>query len=101
VVEVGGREIPLTAADSLRGLVPFGRQIRRAVVLDDHVAYPPALDSRIGVLRLSAGDAILGEVPAVVADVPPPPPPGSGPWWARAIGAVVEAGSAVLNAAVG
>jgi serine-type D-Ala-D-Ala carboxypeptidase (penicillin-binding protein 5/6) len=101
VVEVGGREIPLTAADSLRGLVPAGRQIRRAVVLDDHVAYPPAVDSRIGVLRLSAGGAILGEVPAVVADVPPPPPPGSGPWWARAIGAVVEAGSAVLSAVVG
>jgi serine-type D-Ala-D-Ala carboxypeptidase (penicillin-binding protein 5/6) len=101
VVEVGGREIPLTAADSLRGLVPSGRPIRRAVVLDDHVAYPPAVDSRIGVLRLSAGGAVLGEVPAVVADVPPPPPPGSGPWWGRAIGAVVDAGSAVLNAVVG
>ena len=101
VVEVGGREIPLTAAESLRGLVPAGRPIRRAVVLDDHVAYPPAVDSRIGVLRLSAGGAVLGEVPAVVADVPPPPPPGSGPWWARAIGAVVDAGSAVLNAVVG
>jgi D-alanyl-D-alanine carboxypeptidase (penicillin-binding protein 5/6) len=101
VVEVDGREIPLTAGDSLRGLVPAGRPIGRAVVLDDHVAYPPAVDSRIGVLRFSAGGAVLGEVPAVVADVPPPPPPGSGPWWARAVGAVVDASSAVLNAVVG
>ena len=101
VVDVGGREIPLTAGDSLRGLVPADRPIRRTVVLDDHVAYPPAVGSRIGVLRLSAGTAELGEVPAIVADVPPPPPPGSGPWWARAIGAVVDAGAAVLNGVVG
>ena len=99
-VEVGGREIPLTAGDTFRGLVPAG-PIRRAVVLDDHVAYPPAVGSRIGVLRLTAGGGVLGEVPAIVADVPPPPPPGSGPWWARAIGAVVDAGAAVLNAVVG
>jgi hypothetical protein len=57
--------------------------------------------SRIGILRLSAGGGVLGEVPAIVADVPPPPPPGSGPWWARAIGAVVDAGAALLNAVVG
>lgn len=101
VVDVAGRRIPLTAGGSLRGLVPAGRPVRRTVVLDDHVAYPPALGSRIGVLRLSAGGRVLGEVPARVADVPPPPPPGSGPWWARALGAVVEAGAAVLNAVVG
>jgi hypothetical protein len=65
------------------------------------VAYPPAVGARIGVLRLSAGTAVLGEVPAIVADVPPPPPPGSGPWWARAVGAVVDAGATVLNAVVG
>ena len=101
VVDVAGRTIPLTAGGSLRGLVPAGRPVRRTVVLDDHVAYPPALGSRIGVLRLSAGGRVLGEVPARVADVPPPPPPGSGPWWARALGAVVDAGAAVLNAVVG
>ena len=101
VVDVAGRRIPLTAGGSLRGLVPAGRPVQRTVVLDDHVAYPPALGSRIGVLRLSAGGRVLGEVPARVADVPPPPPPGSGPWWARALGAVVDAGAAVLNAVVG
>jgi len=101
VVDVGGREIPLSAGGGLRGLVPADRPIRRTVVLDDHVAYPPAVGARIGVLRLSAGTAVLGEVPAIVADVPPPPPPGSGPWWARAVGAVVDAGAAVLNAVVG
>ena len=101
VVDVAGRTIPLIAGGSLRGLVPAGRPIQRTVVLDDHVAYPPALGSRIGVLRLSAGGRVLGEVPARVADVPPPPPPGSGPWWARALGAVVDAGAAVLNAVVG
>ena len=100
-VEVGGREIPLTAGGSLRSLVPADRPIHRTVVVDEHVAYPPAVGSRIGVLRLSAGSEVLGEVPAVVANVPPPPPPGSGPWWARAIGAVVDAGAAVLNAVVG
>ena len=99
--QVGGRRIPLTAGESLRGLVPADRQIRRTVVLDGHVAYPPALGSRVGVLRLTAGTSVLGEVPAIVADVPPPPPPGSGPWWARAVGAVVDAGAAVLNAVVG
>ena len=101
VVEVGGREIPLTAGDTFRGLVPAGRTIRRAVVLDEHVAYPPPVGSRIGALRLSAGGTVLGEVPAVVATVPPPPPPGAGPWWARAIGAVVDAGASVLDAVVG
>ncbi len=101
VVDVSGRTIPLIAGGSLRGLVPAGRPVQRNVVLDDHVAYPPALGSRIGVLRLSAGGRVLGEVPARVADVPPPPPPGSGPWWARALGAVVDAGAAVLNAVVG
>jgi D-alanyl-D-alanine carboxypeptidase (penicillin-binding protein 5/6) len=101
VVDVAGRAIPLTAGASLRGLVPAGRPIQRTVVLDDHVAYPPARGSGIGVLRLSAGGRVLGEVPARVADVPPPPPPGSGPWWARALGAVVDAGAAVLNAVVG
>lgn len=101
VVDVAGRTIPLIAGGSLRGLVPAGRPVQRNVVLDDHVAYPPALGSRIGVLRLSAGGRVLGEVPARVADVPPPPPPGSGPWWARALGAVVDAGAAVLNAVVG
>lgn len=100
-VEVGGREIPLTAGRSLRSLVPADRPIHRTVVLDEHVAFPPAVGSGIGVLRLSAGGGVLGEVPALVADVPPPPPPGSGPWWARAIGAVVDAGAAVLNAVVG
>jgi serine-type D-Ala-D-Ala carboxypeptidase (penicillin-binding protein 5/6) len=101
VVEIGDREIPLTAGGSLRRLVPADRPIQRTVVLDEHVAYPPAVGSRIGILRLSAGGGVLGEVPAVVADVPPPPPPGSGPWWARAIGAVVDAGTALLNAVVG
>jgi serine-type D-Ala-D-Ala carboxypeptidase (penicillin-binding protein 5/6) len=101
IVEVAGREIPLTAGDSFRGLVPDNRPIDRAVMLDDHVPYPPAVGSRIGVLRLSAAGGVLGEVPAIVANVPPPPPPGFGPWWARAVGAVVDAGAAVLDAVVG
>ena len=100
-VEIGGHEISLTAGDTLRRLVRAGGPIQRAIVLDDHVAYPPTVGSRIGVLRLSAGGGPLGEVPAVVAGVPPPPPPGPGPWWARAIGAVVDAGAAMVDAVVG
>ena len=99
--EVDGRSIPLVAGHTFRGLVPADRPIHRAVVLDDRVAYPPAVGARIGVLRISAAGSALAEVPAVVASVPPPPPTGSGPWWARAVGAVVDAGVAVVDAVVG
>jgi serine-type D-Ala-D-Ala carboxypeptidase (penicillin-binding protein 5/6) len=99
--DVGGRSVPLVAGASFRGLVPAGRPIARSVVLNDHVGYPPGVGARIGVLRLSSGGSVLAEVPAVVASVPPPPPVGSGPWWARAVGAVVHAGAAVMDAVVG
>jgi D-alanyl-D-alanine carboxypeptidase (penicillin-binding protein 5/6) len=99
--DVDGRSVPLVAGDTFRGLVPADRPVARTVVLGDHVAYPPAVGSRIGVLRISSGQSVLAEVPAVVSSVPPPPPAGSGPWWARAVGAVVDAGAAVLDAVVG
>ena len=55
----------------------------------------------IGGVRLSAAGRRLGEAPLVVSGVPPPPPPASGPWWGRALGAVVEAADGVLDGLLG
>jgi hypothetical protein len=42
---------------------------------------------------------VLGDVPLVVTDVPPPPPlEDDGSWWSRAFGAVVDAGSGLIDA---
>ena len=43
----------------------------------------------------------MGEVPLVVVGVPAPPPPEPGSWWARAAGALVDAGGGVLDALFG
>ena len=40
-------------------------------------------------------------VPLVVVGVPAPPPPEPGSWWARAAGALVDAGGGVLDALFG
>ena len=100
-VDVGGRSVSVRAGDSLRGLVPVEGTVSKAVVLEDHLAYPPARGEEIGVVRISSGSKVLGQVPLVVSGVPPPPPPEPGAWWARAAGAVVDAGNGVLDALFG
>lgn len=100
-VDVDGRSVSVRAGGSLRGLVPVAGTVSNALVLEDHVAYPPARGEEIGVVRISSGSKVLGQVPLVVSGVPAPPPPESGAWWARAAGAVVDAGDAVLDALFG
>ena len=100
-VDVGGRSVSVRAGDSLRGLVPVEGTVSKAVVLEDHLAYPPARGEEIGVVRISSGSKVLGQVPLVVSGVPAPPPPEPGAWWARAAWAVVDAGDGVLDALFG
>ena len=100
-VDVGGRSVSVRAGDSLRGLVPVEGTVSKAVVLEDHLAYPPARGEEIGVVRISSGSKVLGQVPLVVSGVPAPPPPEPWAWWARAAGAVVDAGDGVLDALFG
>ena len=100
-VDVGGRSVSVRAGDSLRGLVPVEGTVSKAVVLEDHLTYPPARGEEIGVVRISSGSKVLGQVPLVVSGVPPPPLPEPGAWWARAAGAVVDAGDGVLDALFG
>jgi D-alanyl-D-alanine carboxypeptidase (penicillin-binding protein 5/6) len=100
-VDVDGRSVSVGAGGSLRGLVPVEGTVSKAVVLEDHLAYPPARGEAIGVVRISSGSRVLGQVPLVVSGVPAPPPPEPGVWWARAAGAVVDAGDGVLDALFG
>jgi D-alanyl-D-alanine carboxypeptidase (penicillin-binding protein 5/6) len=100
-VDVDGRSVSVRAGGSLRGLVPVEGTVSKAVVLEDHLAYPPARGEAIGVVRISSGSKVLGQVPLVVSGVPAPPPPEPGVWWARAAGAVVDAGDGVLDALFG
>ena len=100
-VDVGGRSVSVRAGGSLRGLVPIEGTVSKAVVLEDHLAYPPARGEEIGVVRISSGSKVLGQVPLVVSGVPAPPPLEPGAWWARAAGAVVDAGDGVLDALFG
>ena len=100
-VDVDGRSVSVGAGGSLRGLVPVEGTVSKAVVLEDHLAYPPARGEAIGVVRISSGSKVLGQVPLVGSGVPAPPPPEPGVWWARAAGAVVDAGDGVLDALFG
>jgi serine-type D-Ala-D-Ala carboxypeptidase (penicillin-binding protein 5/6) len=100
-VDVGGRGVSVSAGGEVRGLIPAGATVSRTVDLESHVAFPPARGEEIGIVRVSAGGRVVGEVPLVVAGVPAPPPPEPGSWWARAAGALVDAGGGVLDALFG
>jgi D-alanyl-D-alanine carboxypeptidase (penicillin-binding protein 5/6) len=101
-VDLGGHDVDVVSGGSLRGLVPVEAQIERVIALNERVAFPPALAEEIGTVRVLAGDKLVGEVPLLVAGLPPPPEPGEeGPWWARAIGSVIEAAGAVVDALFG
>lgn len=100
-VRVAGREVTVTVGGSLERLVPVDAPVTRAIVLDDRVPYPPPIGSSIGVLRVSVGELVVGNLPLLVADVPPPPEPEPGSWWSRAAGAVLEAVGAVVDDLIG
>ncbi len=100
-VDVGGRSVSVSAGGNVRGLIPAAATVSRTVELEHHVAFPPARGEEIGIVRLSAGGKIVGEVPLVVVGVPAPSPPEPGSWWARAAGALVDAGGGVLDALFG
>jgi D-alanyl-D-alanine carboxypeptidase (penicillin-binding protein 5/6) len=100
-VDVGGRGVSVSAGGEVLGLIPAGATVSRTVDLESHVAFPPARGEEIGIVRVSAGGRVVGEVPVVVAGVAAPPPPEPGSWWARAAGALVDAGGGVLDALFG
>ena len=101
-VTVGGRPIPVAAGAALEGLVAVEVEIERTLLLQDRVAFPPDRGEAIGLVRVTAGERLVGEVPMLVTGLPPPPEPvEGGPWWSRAFGSVVRAGGAVLQALLG
>lgn len=100
-VDVGGRAVSVSAGGEVLGLIPAGATVSRTVDLESHVAFPPARGEEIGIVRVSAGGRVVGEVALVVAGVAAPPPPEPGSWWARAAGALVDAGGGVLDALFG
>ena len=100
-VDVGGRSVSVSAGGDVRGLILAAATVSRTVELESHVAFPPARGEEIGIVRLSAGGKIVGEVPLVVVGVPAPSPPEPGSWWARAAGALVDAGGGILDALFG
>jgi serine-type D-Ala-D-Ala carboxypeptidase (penicillin-binding protein 5/6) len=100
-VDVGGRSVSVGAGGTVRGLIPSTATVSRAVELEPHMAFPPDLGEEIGIVTVSAGGRIVGEAPLVVVGVAAPPPPEPGSWWARAAGALVDAGGGVLDALLG
>ncbi len=99
-VAIGGREIAVASGGSLEALVPVDADVKRRIVLDAAVRYPPRPGEVVGAVRVSVPEAALrvGQVPLEVVSVPPPPPPEGGAWWRRAIDAVVSAVDAVVDA---
>lgn len=99
-VDIDGRLVPVATGGDLESLVPVEATVRHEVVVDPGVRFPPARGQTIGRVVLSVADGlVLGTVPLVVTDVPPPPPlEDDGPWWSRAFGAVVDAGSGLIDA---
>ena len=99
-VPIGGRDVPVQAGGDLESLVPAQARIRREVVVDPGVRFPPGRGQTIGRVVISVvGDRVIGSVPLVVSDVPPPPPlQDDRPWWRRGIETVVRAGVDLVDA---
>jgi D-alanyl-D-alanine carboxypeptidase (penicillin-binding protein 5/6) len=101
-VTIDGREVPIVSGGSLTALIPVEADVRRRVVLDAGVRFPPLEGSTVGTLRVSTTELALGQVPVVVAGVPEPAPPRDvGPWWRRAGASVVRAVGSVVSALFG
>ena len=101
-VDVGGRSVSVSAGGSVRGLVPDGGDRARAP-WSSILTWPSRrpVGSRSASCGSRQAGRAVGEVPLVVVGVPAPPPAEPGSWWARAAGALVEAGGGVLDALFG
>jgi len=98
-VEIDGRDVAVEAGASLEGLVPVRTTIRRAILVDDGVRFPPARGQAVGTVTLSVPGITIGSVPLLVTDVEPPPPlEDAGPWWSRAVGTFARAGGSLIEA---
>jgi D-alanyl-D-alanine carboxypeptidase (penicillin-binding protein 5/6) len=99
-VTIDGRDVAVAAGGGLTALVPVQAQIRRRVLVDPVVRYPPGRGQTIGrvIVSVESGREV-GSVPLVVTDVPPPPPLlNDRPWWWRGAEAVVKAGTSLVEA---
>jgi serine-type D-Ala-D-Ala carboxypeptidase (penicillin-binding protein 5/6) len=90
-VSIRGGAVPVVAGAMLSAFVPTSDldRMRTELVVDPAAAFPPAPGERIGSIRVGVAGLTVGIVPLLVSVVPPPPP-ASGPWWARAAGAVAR-----------
>lgn len=101
-ISIGRHVIQVAAGGSVEGLVPVDAEVLRTLVVQERVAYPPAVGEQVGTVRVTAGERLIGEVPLLVTGLPPPPPPSrDGPWWSRALGAVLDAGGGIVDALFG
>ncbi len=101
-VPIRGGTVPVVAGRTLERLVPTAAidRTRTTLLVDGRVAFPPAAGQRIGSVRVGVPGLPIGVVPLVVPAVPPPPT-ASGPWWARAAGAVGRAVADAVGAIAG
>jgi len=99
-VQIDGRNVEVAAGDGLDALVPVQSVVERRIVVDPRVRYPPGRGQTIGSVAISLSEGpVLGAVPLLVTGVSPPPSlEDEGPWWGRALGAVVDAGVGLLDA---
>jgi len=94
-VQIRGGTVPVITGVDLEALVPVrdAEEPMERTIVDPRAAFPPVPGEQVGVLVVRSGASVLGRVPLVVPSVPPAPAT-SGPWWARAAGAI---GGAVVD----
>ncbi len=103
VVMLPGGSVPVQVDADLSALVAVAAldSVREQVVVDPSAAYPPAPGERVARLKITLPGLTVGRVPLVVSSVPPPPPIEDDTWWARAVGALVDAVGAAVDAVRG
>jgi len=88
-VPLGTALVPVEAGGTLRRLIRVEQagQIGRMATLTEGLVGPVAVGDRIGTVAFTAGGAVLGSVPLVVAGSPVlgPSRPSAEPWWRRGL----------------
>lgn len=99
---VRGGTLPVVAGEALAVLVRDGEEagVDRVLTASPRAAYPAAMNTVVGTLRLQGRGGTLGRVPVLAGDVGPPPAP-AGPWWARAGGALARAVTGAIDGLFG